>query len=47
MIKINDDDKPINCPRCGAFMKETIWINENSGEQSTFKCNKCGNSFSC
>jgi len=41
MNKMEEDEKPINCPKCGKFMKITHWTNENSGEQEDHDCS-CG-----
>ena len=39
---MEEDEKPINCHKCGRFVKQNEWINENSGEQLELECSNCG-----
>lgn len=38
---MDDDDKPINCIKCGRFMKVTSWTGEDSQECEEYSC-VCG-----
>lgn len=38
-----DNDKPINCVKCGKFMSSKHWIGENSQECEEYNC-ICGHS---